>query len=87
MPESEWKESAQYDISNEYVHSRLPRTADVAKFNVTFIYYGTYSATGVAIQLVQNFFNWFSTTVFWCQSEVPCHFVDRHFVYGHLVYR
>ena len=39
--------------------------ADVPQFNVTFIYYGVYSPTGVAIQLVQNFFNWFSTTMFW----------------------
>jgi hypothetical protein len=39
--------------------------ADVPQFNATFIYYGVYSPTGVAIQLVQNFFNWFSTTMFW----------------------
>ena len=53
------------DISHEYFLSRQPRTADVAQFNVTFIYYGVYSPSGVAIQLVQNFFNWFSTTMFW----------------------
>ncbi len=39
--------------------------ADVPQFNATFIYYGVYSPTGVAIQLVQNFFNWFSSTMFW----------------------
>ena len=53
------------DVSNDFLHSRQPRTADVAQFNVTFIYYGVYSPSGVAIQLVQNFFNWFSTTMFW----------------------
>ena len=41
------------------------RFADSAQFNTTFIYYGVYSPTGVAIQLIQNFFNWFSTTMFW----------------------
>lgn len=38
---------------------------DVPAFNVTNTYEQTYSPDGVAIQLVQNFFNWFTSTVFW----------------------
>ena len=49
----------------ELAYGGQPRFADTAQFNTTFIYYGTFSPTGVAIQLLQNFFNWFSTTVFW----------------------
>jgi hypothetical protein len=41
------------------------RFADTAQFNSSFVYYGVFSPSGVAIQLVQNFFNWFSTTAFW----------------------
>jgi hypothetical protein len=50
--------------------------ADVPQFNATFVYYGVFSPTGVAIQLVQNFFNWFSSTMFWL-SYTP--FYNRMF--------
>ncbi len=50
----------------ELSYGGQPRVfADTPQFNSTFIYYGTFSPTGVAIQLLQNFFNWLSTTVFW----------------------
>jgi hypothetical protein len=41
------------------------RLADVPGFNVTDLYYNTYSPSGVAVQLLQNFFNWLTSTIFW----------------------
>ncbi len=38
---------------------------DVPNFNVTSIYEETYLSDTVAIQLLQNFFNWFTATVVW----------------------
>ena len=39
--------------------------ADVPDFNVTVIYQQTYFPDTIAIQLLQNFFNWFTGTVVW----------------------
>ena len=39
--------------------------ADVPNFNVTTIYEETYLPDTIAIQLLQNFFNWFTGTVVW----------------------
>ena len=39
--------------------------ADVPDFNVTSIYEETYLSDTIAIQLLQNFFNWFTATVVW----------------------
>ena len=39
--------------------------ADVPNFNVTTIYEETYLSDTIAIQLLQNFFNWFTATVVW----------------------
>jgi len=50
--------------------------ADVPFFNVTVIYYGTFSPTGIAIQMLQNFLNLFSTSIFWI-SYTP--FYERMF--------
>ena len=41
------------------------RFADVPQFNTSYIYFNVYSPTGVAIQLVQNFFNWVTSTSYW----------------------
>ncbi len=38
---------------------------DVPDFNVTTIYEETYLPDTIAIQLLQNFFNWFTVTVIW----------------------
>ena len=38
---------------------------DVPDFNVTSIYEETYLSDTIAIQLLQNFFNWFTATVVW----------------------
>jgi uncharacterized protein YjbI with pentapeptide repeats len=56
--ESDFRESDFRDsgTSGSFL-SRVPRSADVPKFNVTFIYYGTYSATGVGIQVRTSFLN------------------------------
>jgi hypothetical protein len=35
----------------------------VPNFNVTFFYFFTYSPSGVALQLLQNFFNWYPASV------------------------
>ena len=43
---------------------------DVPTFNVTEIYDSTFSPEGVLIQLTQNFFNFFSNTMFWL-SYIP----------------
>ena len=39
--------------------------ADVPDFNVTSIYEETFLSDTIAIQLLQNFFNWFTATVVW----------------------
>ena len=41
------------------------RFADVPQFNTSYIYFNVYSPSGVAIQLVQNFFNWLTSTMYW----------------------
>jgi hypothetical protein len=38
---------------------------DSPDFNVTNIYEQTYSPDAIAIQLIQNCFNWFTSTIFW----------------------
>jgi len=38
---------------------------DSPDFNATNIYEQTYSPDGIGIQLLQNFFNWFTSTIFW----------------------
>ena len=43
---------------------------DLPPFNVTNIYDSTFSPEGILIQLTQNFFNFFSNTLFWL-SFIP----------------
>jgi len=42
-----------------------PRSADIPGFNVTNIYYTVYSPNGIAVQLLQNTFVWFTSSIFW----------------------
>ena len=41
------------------------RAADIPDFNVTNIYYTVYSPNGIAVQLLQNTFVWFTSSLFW----------------------
>jgi hypothetical protein len=41
------------------------RSADIPDFNVTNIYYTVYSPNGIAVQLLQNTFVWFTSSLFW----------------------
>lgn len=50
-------------LHNETIHHETFN--DVPNFNVDNIYYQTFSPDGIAIQLLQNFFNWFTSTAFW----------------------
>lgn len=52
--------------TGEVEDNELPRTfEDIPNFNVDNIYYQTFSPEGISIQLIQNFYNWFTSTVFW----------------------
>jgi hypothetical protein len=42
-----------------------PLFADVPNFEVDYIYPTAFSQNAVGIQMLQNFFNWFTTTTFW----------------------
>ena len=44
---------------------KLLQLADVPDFDVEFVYEETFSPDGIVNQLIQNFFNWFSSTMFW----------------------
>jgi hypothetical protein len=38
---------------------------DIPDFNVNIIYYTVYSPNGIAVQLLQNFFVWLTSSLFW----------------------
>ena len=54
-------------VDSNLEHNELNRNPfyDVPDFNITSIYEETYLSDTIAIQLLQNFFNWFTATTVW----------------------